>query len=177
MFAPPPFPPFPPFPPVSPVAPKSGTRNRLLLLGIPALVVAVAVVGAFVLLGHSSSDAPSSGPITVEGVQIQYDSARTTDSYEVSVGDTIRPSSASNTLLIVKYKVLSDVPSQPGLDWSVTVTDSSGASHSPSVSSQSYKNGLVSQLEWVTVVPKDSSSYVLRFPDGQTVDLTGAISH
>jgi len=141
-----------------------------LLIGIGVAAV-VAIAGGVYFVASSK---PANPIITVSGVELKVASVQLTDSYD-SGGETIEPSSTTGTFLVVKCDVISN--SVETVPWGVSVTADKGGIVTPSVTEQSSQAGQLKELVWVFVVAKASQTFVLSFPDGQTVNLDSLVTN
>jgi hypothetical protein len=166
-----------PPPPLLPAAEDAATgpavrRRRFplpLLIGI-GLAAVVAIAGGVYFVASSKPGHPI---ITVSGVELKVASVQLTDSYG-SGGETIEPSSTADTFLVVKCDVISS--SVETVSWGVSVTADKGSIVTPSVTDQTSQAGQLKELAWVFVVAKSAQSFVLNFPDGQTVKLDSLVT-
>ena len=177
-------------PPPLGTPPPPRRLNTALLVGaaITVVVVGAAAIVAFLLLGRADrGEQPSKAspevaapspiaqpgidvPISVEGQDLQITSAELADSYTSTFSDEVfRPTSARDTLLIVEGTVQGTV--EDVHDWKVTVTDDSGESATPGVTSSTTEES-AAEVDWVFVVDKSAGAFVLELPGAATVDLT-----
>jgi len=143
-----------------------------LLIGI-GLAAVVAIAGGVYFVASSK---PANPIITVSGVELKVASVQLTDSYD-SGGETIEPSSTTGTFLVVKCDVISNSVGTARVSWDVSVTADKGSIVTPSVTKQTSEAGQLKEVAWVFVVAKTAQSFVLNFPDGQTVNLDSLVTN
>jgi hypothetical protein len=149
---------------------RRGRPPLPLLIGI-GLVAVVALAGGVYFL---SSSKPANPIITVSGVELKLASVQLTDSYGAG-NETVVPSSTTDTFLVVKCDVISS--SVETVSWDVSVTADKGSIVTPSVTERNSQAGQLKELAWVFVVAKTSQTFVLNFPDGQTVNLDSLVTN
>ena len=142
-----------------------------LLIGI-GLAAVVAIAGGVYFVASSKPGHPI---ITVSGVELEVASVQLTDSYG-SGSETIDPGSTADTFLVVKCDVVSSNVGTARVSWDVSVTADKGSIVTPSVTEQTSEAGQLKGVAWVFVVAKTAQSFVLNFPDGQTVKLDSLVT-
>lgn len=63
------------------------------------------------------------------------------------------------------------------ISWDVSVTADKGSIVTPSVTEQTSEAGQLKEVAWVFVVAETAQSFVLNFPDGQTVKLDSLVTN
>lgn len=127
-----------------------------------------ASVSPTAVAAHASDAA---GSLTIEGVRLQLTSVQTQDVYEVSSQQKFAPNVPWDECLIIDAS-LSAGDAQQAQGWQVSVTDEKGRESMPEMTAtKTGADGAAQGITWLFVVAKESLSFALHLPGGQTVQL------
>lgn len=102
---------------------------------------------------------------------MQLASARTQDTYELSSQQKFAPNVPWDECLIVEANIGAG-DAQVSQGWQVSVTDEKGRESKPEMTAiKTGAGGAAQGLTWLFVVAKESRSFALHLPGGQTVQL------
>jgi hypothetical protein len=111
-------------------------------------------------------------PVSVGGYKLQLITASENDDYTIN-GEHHRPTFKEDTFLIINGNL-----SPAGVDavgkWEVSVTDSDGKKSPATIRSwwtKDKNDALGGRIEWVFLIPKSGSGFILNLPEGIDIPL------